>query len=43
MTPFAILARLEAKPEKVAEVAAFLKSALPLAIAEVDTKQWFAL
>lgn len=43
MSKFALLARLEAKPGKEAEVAAFLNSALPLAEAEAGTKAWFAL
>lgn len=42
MNKFAILVRLEAKPGKEAEVEAFLKSALPLAQAEVATTTWFA-
>lgn len=43
MEKFAILARVEAKPGKEAEVLAFLKSALPLAEAEADTVRWYAL
>jgi len=43
MTKFALLVRLEAKPGKEQEVAAFLKSALPLAQEETGTIQWFAL
>lgn len=43
MSTFALLARLEAKPGKEAEVAEFLKSALPLAEAEPGTRTWFAL
>jgi quinol monooxygenase YgiN len=43
MVKFALLARLEAKPGKEQEVAAFIKSALPLAQAEPLTVQWFAL
>ncbi|HEY8914794.1 MAG TPA: antibiotic biosynthesis monooxygenase [Chitinophaga sp.] len=43
MTKFALLVRLEAKPGKEQEVAAFLKSALPLAQEEAGTIQWFAL
>ncbi|MGH1441761.1 MAG: putative quinol monooxygenase [Cellvibrionaceae bacterium] len=39
----AIFAKLEAKPDKVQEVADFLKSALPLAIEEEQTNTWFAL
>jgi quinol monooxygenase YgiN len=43
MVNVALFARLEAKPGKADEVAAFLKSALPLADAEPETKAWFAL
>ena len=43
MVKYALLARLEAKPGKEQEVAAFIKSALPLAQAEPKTVQWFAL
>jgi quinol monooxygenase YgiN len=43
MEKFALLARVEAKAGKEAEVAAFLKSALPLAEAEPDTVKWYAL
>ena len=43
MEKFAILARVEAKPGKEAEVLAFLKSALPLAEAEAETVRWYAL
>ncbi|PAP77884.1 putative quinol monooxygenase [Rubrivirga marina] len=39
----ALLARLHAKPGKEAEVAAFLKSALPLAQQEDATIRWYAL
>ena len=39
----AILARVEAKPGKAAEVEAFLKGALPLAMEEDATTTWFAL
>jgi quinol monooxygenase YgiN len=42
MEKFALLARLEAKPGKENEVAAFLKSALPLAIDETETIKWYA-
>jgi len=38
-----LLARLEAKPGKEAEVAAFLESALPLAEQEQATTTWFAI
>ena len=41
--PVAILARLEAKPGKEDELAAFLAGALPLAEAEPATTSWFAL
>lgn len=43
MVHVALLARLEAKPGKAADVAALLKSALPLAVAERSTTVWFAL
>ena len=43
MEKFAILARVEAKPGKEAEVMAFFKSALPLAEAEAETVRWYAL
>jgi quinol monooxygenase YgiN len=43
MVHVALLARLEAKPGKEAEVANLLKSALPLANAEPATTVWFAL
>ena len=43
MVKLAILARLVAKPGKEEEVAAFLKSALPLAENEPATTVWFAL
>ena len=43
MEKFALLARVEAKPGKEAVVAEFLKSALPLAVAEPDTVRWYAL
>lgn len=43
MEKFAILARVEAKPGKEAEVLEFLKSALPLAVGEPDTVRWYAL
>ena len=42
MPTLALLARLEAKPGKEAEVAAFLASAQPLAQAEPGTTTWFA-
>ena len=43
MENLAILARLEAKPEKEQEVAAFIKSALPLAEQETGTVRCYAL
>jgi quinol monooxygenase YgiN len=43
MVNVALLARLEAKPGKEAEVAALLTGALPLANAEPATSVWFAL
>ena len=43
MENVALLARLEAKPGKEDEVAAFLKSALPLAQGEEKTVSWYAL
>ncbi len=43
MVKLALLARMEAKPGKEAEVEAFLVSALPLAQAEDATISWFAL
>lgn len=43
MVKFAILATLEAKIGKEDEVAAFLKSALPLVEAEPGTVAWFAV
>lgn len=39
----ALLARLEAKPDKVDEVRAFLEQALPLAEGEDFTISWYAL
>ena len=38
-----ILAHLEAKPEKVAEVQDFLTGALPMAVQEAGTNTWFAI
>jgi quinol monooxygenase YgiN len=43
MVKFGILATLEAKIGKEHEVAAFLKSALPLVEAEPGTLSWFAI
>jgi quinol monooxygenase YgiN len=42
MAKFALYAHLKAKPEKRAEVEAFLKSALPLAQGENGTITWYA-
>jgi len=39
----ALLAKLEAKPGKEAEVESFLKGALPLVQAETGTIAWFAI
>lgn len=43
MDKFALLALLEAKPGKEAEVEAFLKSAQPLAVREAATTTWYAV
>jgi len=43
MDKLAILALLEAKPGKEAEVEAFLKSAQPLAARENGTTAWYAV
>lgn len=43
MEKLALLARLEAKPEKAHEVAEFIKSALALAQEEPATVRWYAL
>ena len=43
MVKFALFARLVAKPGKEQEVAAFIKSALPLAQQEAETISWYAL
>jgi quinol monooxygenase YgiN len=43
MEKFALLVRLEAKPGKEKEVSDFIKSALPLAVAELFTTKWYAL
>ncbi len=43
MVSVALLARLEAKPGKEAEVEAFLKSALPIVEGEPETIAWFAI
>lgn len=42
MVKVGILARLEAKPEKAADVEAFLKSGLSLAQEEPKTVTWYA-
>src|SRR5882757_10553046 len=41
-TPYAFVARLEAKPERSADVAALLAGALALAQAEPGTVAWYA-
>ena len=41
MEKYALLARLEAKAGKEEEVAAFLKSALPLVLEEPETVKWY--
>jgi quinol monooxygenase YgiN len=43
MVAVALLVRLEAKSGKEDDVAAFLRSALPLVQAEPDTTTWYAL
>jgi quinol monooxygenase YgiN len=43
MEKLALLAILHSKPGKEAEVEAFLKSALPLAVQEQGTVRWYAL
>lgn len=43
MEKLALLVRPEAKPGKEQEVAEFIKGALPLAVAEIQTVRWFAL
>jgi quinol monooxygenase YgiN len=43
MSKFALYVPLEAMPGKEKEVAEFLKSAQPLAIAEPGTVTWFAI
>lgn len=43
MPQVGLLVRLEAKPEKIEELAAFLKGALPAANNEPGTSSWFAL
>jgi quinol monooxygenase YgiN len=41
-TPYALVARIEAKPEKAEAVATLLTGALPLAEAEPGTVNWYA-
>ncbi len=41
-TPYAFVARIEAKPDKAEDVAALLTGALPLAEAESGTVDWYA-
>jgi hypothetical protein len=41
-TPYALAARIEAKPDRADEVAKLLASALPLAQAESGTLAWYA-
>ena len=41
-TPYAFVARIEAKPERAEDVAALLTGALPLAQAEQGTVAWYA-
>jgi len=41
-TPYAFVARIEAKPDKAEDVAALLRDALPLARAESGTVAWYA-
>jgi quinol monooxygenase YgiN len=41
-TPYAFVAKIEAKPEKADEVAELLIGALPLAEAEPGTVDWYA-
>ncbi len=43
MEKFALLARVEAKLGKEAQVEAFLKSALPMAQDEPETVRWYGL
>lgn len=43
MTTVGLIVRLEAKPGKEEEVAAFLRSAVPLVQAEPATTAWFAV
>jgi quinol monooxygenase YgiN len=41
-TPYAFVARIEAKPDKADDVAQLLAGALPLAQAEPGTVDWYA-
>jgi len=41
-TPYAFVARIEAKPDRADDVAALLSGALPLAQAEPGTIDWYA-
>jgi quinol monooxygenase YgiN len=41
-TPYAFVARIEAKPDKAEDVAQLLTGALPLAEAESGTVAWYA-
>ncbi len=43
MVTVGLLARIEAKPDKVQDVKALLEGALPLAEAEDETTTWFAI
>lgn len=43
MTSVALMVRLEAKPGKEADVANFLKGALPIVEGEPETTAWFAI
>jgi quinol monooxygenase YgiN len=43
MSKYALYVPLEAKPGKEAEVAAFLRSAVPAVDAEPGTRSWFAI
>ena len=43
MTKFALYVPLKAKPGKEAEVAAFLRSAVPLVNQEPGTRSWYAI
>lgn len=42
MPEFALYAHMKAKPGKAAELEAFLKSALPMAVQETGTVTWYA-